>query len=99
MLAKKETTTMSIVNVKEVSHVALKTRNVERQATFYTNIVGLGETEQDAAGRVYLRCNANHHTVVHKTDATFDHGRLAFLFANGRLEPLCMNTHLQRRSA
>lgn len=55
---------MSIVKVKEVSHVALKTRNVERQATFYTNIVGLGETERDAAGRVYLRCNANHHAVV-----------------------------------
>ncbi len=55
---------MPIVNVKEVSHVALKTRNVERQATFYTNIVGLGETERDAAGRVYLRCNANHHALV-----------------------------------
>ncbi len=55
---------MPIVNVEEVSHVALKTRNVEHQATFYTNIVGLGETERDATGRVYLRCNANHHAVV-----------------------------------
>ncbi len=55
---------MSIVNVKHISHVALKTLNVERQAAFYTDIVGLGETERDSAGRVYLRCNANHHAVV-----------------------------------
>jgi len=55
---------MSIVNVKQVSHVALKTRDVERQAAFYTGMVGLGETERDAAGRVYLRCNANHHALV-----------------------------------
>ncbi|HLZ60468.1 MAG TPA: VOC family protein [Ktedonosporobacter sp.] len=55
---------MSIVNVKQISHVALKTQNVERQTAFYTNIVGLGETARDLAGRVYLRCNANHHAVV-----------------------------------
>ncbi len=55
---------MSIVDVKHVSHVALKTRNVEGQAAFYADIVGLGETQRDTAGRVYLRCNANHHAVV-----------------------------------
>jgi catechol 2,3-dioxygenase-like lactoylglutathione lyase family enzyme len=55
---------MPIVDVKQVSHVALKTPDVERQASFYTDVVGLGETERDAAGRVYLRCNANHHTLV-----------------------------------
>ena len=55
---------MPIVNVKQVSHVALKTQDVERQAAFYTSMVGLGETERDAAGRVYLRCNANHHALV-----------------------------------
>ncbi|HEY6408961.1 MAG TPA: VOC family protein [Ktedonobacteraceae bacterium] len=55
---------MPIVNVKQLSHVALKTSDVERQAAFYTGMVGLGETERDAAGRVYLRCNANHHALV-----------------------------------
>lgn len=55
---------MAIVNVKHVSHVTLKTQNVEQQAHFYTNMVGLGETQRDSAGRVYLRCNANHHAVV-----------------------------------
>lgn len=55
---------MSIVNVKRVSHVGLKTPDVERQAAFYSNIVGLGETERDASGRIYLRCNAYHHALV-----------------------------------
>jgi len=55
---------MSIVTAKRISHIALKTHNVEQQTNFYTNIVGLGETERDSAGRVYLRCNANHHAVV-----------------------------------
>jgi catechol-2,3-dioxygenase len=55
---------MPIVNVKRVSHIALKTRNVDQLTNFYTQIVGLGETERDSAGRVYLRCNADHHAVV-----------------------------------
>lgn len=55
---------MPVVNVKQVSHVALKTPDIEQQASFYTNMVGLGETQRDAAGRVYLRCNANHHALV-----------------------------------
>src|SRR5436190_21659211 len=55
---------MSLVDVKHVSHIALRARDVERQATFYSRLVGLGETERDSEGRVYLRCNANHHSVV-----------------------------------
>src|SRR5439155_6838291 len=55
---------MFIVTAKRISHIALKTRNVEQQTNFYTHIVGLGQTERDSAGRVYLRCNANHHAVV-----------------------------------
>ncbi|MBV9229210.1 MAG: VOC family protein [Chloroflexi bacterium] len=55
---------MPIVNAKHISHVALKTLHVEQQAQFYSHIVGLGETERDNAGRVYLRCNANHHAIV-----------------------------------
>ena len=66
---------MSIVNVKRVSHVALKTKDVEQQVDYYTKMVGLGETERDSAGRVYLRCNANHHSVVliPSTETAIDH--------------------------
>ncbi len=55
---------MAIVDVKSISHIALKTHNVEQQTHFYTQMVGLGETERDNDGRVYLRCNTNHHSVV-----------------------------------
>src|SRR5947199_4513258 len=66
---------MSIVTAKRISHIALNTHNVEQQTNFYTNIVGLGETERDSAGRVYLRCNANHHAVVliPTTETGIDH--------------------------
>lgn len=55
---------MSIVHVKQISHIALKARDLERQAEFYTDMVGLSETERDERGRVYLRCNEHHHAVV-----------------------------------
>src|SRR6266571_9271566 len=55
---------MPIVDVQRISHIALKARNVEQQTNFYTHMVGLGETERDSAGRVYLRCNTDHHAVV-----------------------------------
>jgi catechol 2,3-dioxygenase-like lactoylglutathione lyase family enzyme len=55
---------MPIVHAKQISHVALKTQHIEQQARFYTQMVGLGETQRDNAGRVYLRCNTNHHAVV-----------------------------------
>lgn len=61
---------MPVVQASSISHVALRTQNVERQAQFYTQMVGLGETERDAAGRVYLRCNTNHHSVVLIPSAT-----------------------------
>src|SRR6266404_59758 len=47
---------MAIVNVKHVSHLALKAQSVEQQTSFYTSMVGLGETRRDTSGRVYLRC-------------------------------------------
>ena len=40
----------------------------------------------------------NHHTVIHATDATFDYGKLHFIFTNGRVEPLCINRHLKSRA-
>ncbi len=55
---------MSVIKVKKVSHVALRTPDVAAQSDFYTRLVGLGETVTDAHGRVYLRCNAEHHAVV-----------------------------------
>ena len=62
------------------------------------HIVYLSRGGEDALLNMVLLC-PNHHTVVHKTEATFDYLRLSFCFPNGRVEPLCLNTHLAPRSA
>jgi len=41
----------------------------------------------------------NHHTVIHRATAHFDYGKLRFTFENGRVEPLCLNQHLEPREA
>jgi 5-methylcytosine-specific restriction enzyme A len=51
----------------------------------------------DTIENLALLC-PNHHTVIHATDATFDYGKLHFIFPNGRVEPLCMNRHLKSRA-
>lgn len=50
----------------------------------------------DVPENLVLLC-PNHHTVIHASDATFDYGRLHFIFGNGRVEPLCFNRHLDAR--
>lgn len=50
----------------------------------------------DVMENLALLC-PNHHTVIHGTDATFDYGKLHFIFSNGRVEPLCLNRHLSAR--
>jgi 5-methylcytosine-specific restriction protein A len=39
----------------------------------------------------------NLHTAIHSANATFDYSSLAFVFPNGRVEPLVLNTHLEKR--
>jgi hypothetical protein len=39
---------------------------------------------------------ANHHTAIHRDDAPFDYGTLAFAFSSGLEERLRLNTHLLR---
>ncbi len=62
------------------------------------HIVYLSRGGEDSLLNMVLLC-PNHHTVVHKTQATFDYARLTFGFPNGRVEPLCLNTHLTPRSS
>ena len=52
------------INIKKLSHVGLNVQDIERQATFFTDMVGLGETARDEQGRVYLRCNSDHHQII-----------------------------------
>lgn len=41
----------------------------------------------------------NVHTAIHAANATFDYAALAFVFPNGRVEPLVLNLHLEKRAA
>jgi catechol-2,3-dioxygenase len=55
---------MPTVDVKRISHAAIKARDLPAQEAFYIEMVGLGKTAEDADGRSYLRCNAAHHALV-----------------------------------
>jgi 5-methylcytosine-specific restriction protein A len=48
---------------------------------------------EDALENMVLLC-PTHHRAVHRDDTPFDHGRAAFLFGNGRVEALRVNSHL-----
>lgn len=52
----------------------------------------------DELDNLVLLC-PNLHNAIHSTNATFDYSKLAFVFPNGRVEPLIMNNHLERRAA
>ena len=54
----------ALIQTKKLSHLALNVLDVEKQVEFYTQLGGLGETARDAAGRVYLRCDGDHHALV-----------------------------------
>lgn len=41
----------------------------------------------------------NLHAAIHGANAAFDYASLAFVFPNGRVEPLILNSHLERRAA
>ena len=60
------------------------------------DVVYLSRGGEDALFNMVLLC-PNHHTVIHSTDATLDYSRLTFCFPNGRVEPLCLNSHLTPR--
>lgn len=48
---------------------------------------------EDDVENMVLLC-PNHHAAVHRDDAPFDYGDLAFRFSVGRSEPLLVNVHL-----
>jgi len=53
---------------------------------------------EDALENMLLLC-PNVHRAVHQSDAKFDYSNLAFIFPNGRVEPLVINQHLEKRAA
>ena len=55
---------MPLVQTKKLSHVALNVSDVAAQTAFYRDMVGLHVQATDDQGRVYLRCNSDHHALV-----------------------------------
>jgi 5-methylcytosine-specific restriction enzyme A len=53
---------------------------------------------QDELDNIVLVC-PNLYTAIHGVDAKFDYAKLAFVFPNGRVEPLVINKHLNKRVA
>jgi len=58
------------------------------------HIQWLSRGGEDEIENMILVC-PNHHTAVHHADAVFDYGDLGFRFANGLVERLQLNRHLQ----
>lgn len=59
------------------------------------HIEWLSRGGEDEIENMVLVC-PNHHTAVHQADAVFDYADLAFRFANGLIEAIQLNQHLQR---
>ncbi len=49
----------------------------------------------DEVANMVLVC-PNHHAAIHRDDASFDYGSLAFAFSNGRSEVIHLNRHLPK---
>jgi 5-methylcytosine-specific restriction protein A len=59
------------------------------------HIEWLSRGGDDEIENMVLVC-PNHHAAVHQADAVFDYADLAFRFANGLIEAIQLNQHLQR---
>lgn len=53
-----------LIKTKTLSHLALNVTDIESQTRFYQDMVGLHVQTTDAAGRVYLRCQSDHHVLM-----------------------------------
>ena len=54
----------ALVQTKQLSHLALNVINIDKQTAFYQDMVGMYVQAIDASGRVYLRCQRDHHTLL-----------------------------------
>lgn len=53
----------SPISVKKLGHLVYEVSDVERSAKFWTDVMGFRETERNAQGMVFFRCNADHHAI------------------------------------
>ena len=54
---------VSPIRVKKLGHLVYEVSDIERSVRFWTEVMGLIETDRNAHGMVFFRCNADHHAI------------------------------------
>lgn len=61
---KRQDVTTKSAEVKALSHIAMLSPNPERLADYYSEMLGMERTTTTNDGRIYMRCNKIHHSLV-----------------------------------
>ena len=51
----------SPIKVNKLGHLVYEVTDIERTVRFWTKVMGFKESERNAKGMVFLRCNGDHH--------------------------------------
>ena len=63
-VAAKSTTRVSPIKVKKIGHLVYKVSDVDRSVKFWTEVMGFTVSDRNEFGMVFLRTNADHHTIA-----------------------------------
>jgi catechol 2,3-dioxygenase len=53
----------SPIKVKKLGHLVYEVSDIECSVKFWTEVMGFKETDRNAYGMVFFRCNADHHAI------------------------------------
>lgn len=53
----------SPIRVRKLGHLVYEVSDIERSVRFWTEVLGFKESDRNARGMVFLRCNADHHGI------------------------------------
>lgn len=53
----------SPIQVRKLGHLVYEVSDVERSVRFWTEVLGFKESDRNARGMVFLRCNGDHHGI------------------------------------
>ncbi len=53
----------SPIRVRKLGHLVYEVSDIERSVRFWTEVLGFTESDRNARGMVFLRCNSDHHGI------------------------------------
>ena len=53
----------SPIQVRKLGHFVYEVSDIERSVRFWTEVLGFTESDRNARGMVFLRCNSDHHGI------------------------------------